>query len=527
LFRSGRDNKAPQRLPRLPHLPTYESVLSALKAANADRQRVVELSWGAHGTEYFLHISSPEDADPVWTLMHTRPLPANAVMQHVSTDVGLICTLIGTACTGESPETAIFAAANSASSKAFGMTGTTNELVNPFPNAPKEGQQLGTSTATAAQRQDAMEGNLATTNLPNVLQSIGVGKMTGRLSLKGTAGSAYVFFEDGEPKHVKGAQADGDQALLELLTWLDGKFVFHPNERTAERTIQGHLDPLLVQGAGLLDQAQYLNRLGLKMESYLIRRDQFLTEAAFEQAVGQGVKYDMVAQKRFYQQIDGKTTLFNLLRANPMSKAHWVPILYNLVSCNLATISDAPPINALISSAPAANLDAEMIQTAIKPNLKAETGIFTYAYFLYSLDLEFHRYLASNAPFQLIIMEFSIRKENRVLSASLDLLRDVFARLSTVKRKIDTLGHFEALDYGLLLPLTDSMAAGLVAQSIVETVMTAAKERNIDPMLLQIAIGVAGIPEDCRDLPSLIVAAKEAKGRAKQIVTPVMLCKNM
>jgi GGDEF domain-containing protein len=505
-----------------------ESLVSALKMAQVDHKRPVELSWAAHGTEYFLNIAVADDMDPVWTLMHTRPIQNNAVLQHMTTDATLMLTLIGSACTGESPDSAILgAAASSTASRAFGMTNGPTEIANSYNQTSREVQTASTTRAVVTARPDTMEGNLATMQLPNLLQSINLGQMTGKLSIKGTAGSAILFFEEGELKHVVGPDSRGDNAILELLTWTDGKFVFVPAERTHERTVQGRLDALLMQGIALLDQNQYLKKQGLTMESYLVRTDPNLTEAAFEQAVRQGAPNDLVLQKRFYQQVDNKTTLFNILRVNPLAKADWIPILFNLISCHLATISDAPPFAAQMGSLQGINIDQDLINAGIKPNLRQETGIFAYPFFLYSLELEFHRFQACAAPFLLLVMEVFYRQDRHVIPAPIELLRDLFSRLNSIKRKIDTFGHFETLDYALLLPYTDSSAGTMIAQRIIETIMVAAKERGIDPSAIQIAIGVAGIPEDCKDLPNLIAAAKEAKNRAKQTNTAIVVCKNM
>jgi GGDEF domain-containing protein len=505
-----------------------ESVLSALRMAQEDRKRPVELCWGAHGTEYYLHIAVQDNTDPTWTLMHTRPIPNNIVFQHMTTDSALMLTLIGTACTGESPETAILSATSTSTSKAFGL-GHNQAESNPYTQAhsTKEVQQLSTTKAAATARADTMEGNLATMQLPNLLQSISLGQMTGRLSIKGTAGSATLFFEEGELKHVTSPESRGDHALLDLLTWADGKFTFLPNERTKERTVLGRLDALLMQGVALLDQDRYLKKHGLKMDSYLVRNDPNLTEAAFESAVRQGAPHDLLAQKRFYQQIDNKSTLFNILRSNPLPRAEWVPILFNFISCNLITISDSAPFAAQIGGLPGVNIDQEVINLGIKPNLRTETGIFAYPFFLYSLELEFHRFQACAAPFLLLVMELRYRKNGETMPAPTELLRELFQRLNTIKRKIDTFGHFETLDYALVLPYTDSSAGALIGQRIIETIAAAAKDKGVDQNAIQIAIGIAGVPEDCRDLPSLIAAAKEAKARAKQTSTAVVVCKNM
>jgi len=528
VFRSSKE-PAPVRLARLTYLPTFDSLSQALLSAQKNRNRPVELSWSANGREYFLNINYGPDSDPVWTLMHSRPVPRNVLMQHATVDVNLIANLISSACTGEAADSAIVD--SSSSSKAIylgsedGRADTSHSTFNRLstsPNLKNEG-----ISDTASRVDSPLEGDLATLHLPNLLQSINMGKMTGRLNVKSTAGSGTIFFEEGEPRHVIGPESHGDAALLEMLTWMDGKFIFLPNERSVEQTISERLDKLLVLGIALLDQYQFLTQHGLTMESYLSRKDTQLTEQAFEQALSRGFPHDLSQQKRFYQYIDNKSTLFTILRRALLSKVEWIPTMFNLVSCNLVALSDKPPHSAQIGSLQGVQIDPKIINAAMRPNIRTETGIFTHPFFLFLLEQEFYRFEASSLPLVLLVMDLAMTHQSEISSLPIELLREIFVRIHAIKRKIDVLGHFETLDYGLILPFTDTIGGALVAQRIIETVLAATKDKGFDPLSIKIAIGVAGIPEDCKDLALLITAAKEARKRAKQSASAIMLFKNL
>ncbi len=65
-----------------------------------------------------------------------------------------------------------------------------------------------------------------------------------------------------------------------------------------------------------------------------------MTEADFERAIYNGIPLDLNMQKLMYQCIDNQSTVFDVLRRRPMAKTEWLPILYNLVKCDLVVISN-------------------------------------------------------------------------------------------------------------------------------------------------------------------------------------------
>jgi hypothetical protein len=88
-------------------MPTEDDFNDAMLKAQAQRGRPVELVWQAGADDYFLNVSWVSDTDPVWTLYKTKAIEKNALLQHVSADVGLVHKLCLASCTSESPDESI------------------------------------------------------------------------------------------------------------------------------------------------------------------------------------------------------------------------------------------------------------------------------------------------------------------------------------------------------------------------------------------------------------------------------------
>jgi GGDEF domain-containing protein len=96
-------------------------------------------------------------------------------------------------------------------------------------------------------------------------------------------------------------------------------------------------------------------------------------------------------------------------------------------------------------------------------------------------------------------------------------------RISMIKRPLDTLGHFETLDFALILPNTSGSSAAWVANRIYESLTATPLGKGLDRNTLLIAFGVASLPADGDDLESLVLAARDAKSKAKTGTFPVVL----
>lgn len=518
-------------------MPTYEDLHRILEQALEARGRTVELPFNPAKQQFGYMIcvySDPNGGEPTWTLTTGDGNRVQTLFNYQQSDITLIITMIEAECLGTEVDELI-----------------ANRMIKPFTDIDKqnifEARQAGsfaymsamtTLTNVPAYGTDArpetgpedatLEGDLQNLPIPNLFQSISMSKMTGRLAVKSTKSGAEIFFEEGAPVHAFAAEAQGDMAILETLTWEEGKFRFFKNDRTLERTVKKRLDSLLMEGIGLLDQTKYLTSKGVSLETYLFRKHPNLSEAEFENRVSKFVPMDMNLQKQFYQSIDNMSNVFELLRRRPLAKTEWVAILFNFVHGDLISISDKPPAGVRMGLMDVKSLDQSMIQGAMRHLVRQETGLYTYPIFLYFLEQEFHRYERLSVPFSIIVFEMRIRDPMAGLQPlPIPLVQEAARRIRSVQRKLDMLAHFETFDFAVLLPHSNTESAGFFAQRIFELILNTPLAVGLSPQNLSLSFGVAGIPEDCDDPGYLLASAREAQRKASEGTLPVCLFKTI
>lgn len=528
----------PIRLPRIGQLPTYEQLIKIIEQAHESRGRTVELPFNPEKQQFGYIIAvcfEPEYTEPTWTLTTGDGNRVVVIFKMQQSDVTFVQAVIESQCLGTDVGEAIGNRASTTGTELNLKGGIANprdtgSLAFPMSMATLHGMSPAQTGAPAPEMPDAaasLEGDLQNLPIPNLLQSISMTKMTGRLAVKSSKGGGEFYFEDGAPVHAVAADAQGDLAILESLTWEDGKFRFYERERTIERTVKKRLDSLLMEGIGLLDQLKYLQNTGVKMETYLFRKSPNLTERDFEQRVNQFVPIDMNLQKQFYQSVDNSSTLFEILRRRPLVKTEWVPILFNLLHADLVAFSDKPPAGVRMGLLEVQSLDRSQIQGVMSKLVRPETGLYTYPMFLFFLEQEFHRYERLNVPFSIVLFDMRLRDSMGLQPLSGPLLNEAVRRLISVRRNLDILAHFETFDFAAILPHTTTDSAAFFAQRVIELIMQTPLAPQLHPTHISLSFGVAGVPEDCDDPAFLIAAAKEARTKAANSTIPVCLFKNI
>ena len=252
-----------------------------------------------------------------------------------------------------------------------------------------------------------------------------------------------------------------------------------------------------------------------------------ISKEEFTARVSKGAPINMQQQLDFYEEIDNRNTLFDLLRNHPMNKVDWVPILFNLVSCGLVQVTDQAPQQNRLAGLKSLGIDDAAIQGVVKNLLRPETGIFTYPAFIYLLDQEYLRYEYFNTPFSLLVFSIAQRKGESVEALQMLAVRRAMQRISLVKRQVDVLGHYETFDYAMLLPNTNSAAASALANRIADVLREAPLSSDMDSRSLALAFGVATVPEDCQELDKVLLAARKARDKAKLGQQRVVLARDI
>jgi GGDEF domain-containing protein len=492
------------RLPKQMAMPSVTDVQFMLAETMKNKGRTVEMPYVVNGQNYLITARvdlMEETHEPIWVYYKGDGENAETVFQYATGDVNLIHNLVLQTSGADS---------NDLNANNY-VSATTNE------QAPKTTQTL-TSIEVGVIKDKAkaiLEGELANMQIPTLLQSINMSKMTGRLQIEFKTNMAAIFFAEGLPVHAVSPETKGDTAIIEIITWEDGQFHFIPNELTEERTVNRRLDALLMEGVAMLDQHKYLTERGCKLDSFIMKIHPQLTEDQFRQAVAKGAPLDLELQKRFYAAIDNRSTLLDILRRRPMNKVEWMPIMFNLLSCNLVNVVEAPPAGGKASLLQAVAIDRPAIQSVVRQLSRPETGIFNYPAFLYFLEQEYFKCAAMGVPLSLVLFEMKVKYGDLLEAMPTNSVKEAARKIEAIKRAFDVMGHFETFDFALFLPNTHSKSAKLFCQRINE-VLNAEQLVPGPPSQVSLTFGIATAPEDTQDLGVLLSAAREARNRARE-----------
>lgn len=175
----------------------------------------------------------------------------------------------------------------------------------------------------------------------------------------------------------------------------------------------------------------------------------------FEKLLESGTGADMVLQKQFYQQIDNKCRLSDILRKFQVNKLDWVPIIFNFATCNLVTFVDQLPE----SRDNQFEVDIDWTQSLSIDRMltRQDTGLYTYPAFLWMLEREFNRWERFSRPLSVVLLDITTRpQEQGQMPEPLPIagVREIAERLKKFKRKTDILAHYETFGFALILPET-------------------------------------------------------------------------
>ncbi len=171
------------------------------------------------------------------------------------------------------------------------------------------------------------------------------------------------------------------------------------------------------------------------------------------------------------------------------------------------------------------NIDGAAIQSVMMSLRREDTGLFIHPAFLYFLEEEFFRIYRAKGSMSVIIFEIrevvTVDGVVRRKPIPIDAIADAAIRINSKKRHTDIVAHYEAYDFGILLPSTKSSGTKVFVQKIIKALM----EKPLvgtEGKQLSYAFGSASIPEDFTDINSLLGAAEMsmhyARDRGEQII---------
>ncbi len=401
---------------------------------------------------------------------------------------------------------------------------TNQPIVNPIANTPMTLRTEARTAALMEQQSTTMNGgmqltgNLSELGVFELIQSISVAKMTGRLQITSGLQSVEIYFEDGGPRRAS-FQSDsmtsavkeltGEEAIIEGMTWKNGFFQFNSSMKSAERSPMRRLDTLLMEGAALRDYLDSIENSGLTEDSVPVRLTN-PSESEFEQALENSVPVDMEMQKSLYMAFDGKSTLADVVSDSGLGKALWLPIVFNLTKAGLIGLKVSAKNSGQGGELSQSPVVKEAVKEACQQLFRADTGLMSFHLFLHFLEVEYQRALKIRLPFSLILL--SVHKidgfEKEQLST--EDLKIVSSVVRSLIEPFDCVGHYQTLDIGVVLPHRPAASAREFASKLVkECNAQLAKSRSTTRFVW--TVGVGCVPEDGIKLDAVVAKAENEK----------------
>lgn len=527
--------KTPTRsLPKLPSTPGMADIHTLLSRSLEHRGESFEICWTpADGhAEYALGVEcGPKGGDAEWRMYLGTGPRAVLLWTYVSCDVLLVYNLVVSSC-GDTVEKV---PSNGGQKEAEFNKSSEREAYERMQNLQTQSEipKIDRTREQEAYRaSNALMGDLAHVQMPTLLQSIKMAKMSGRLKIESKKRVSEIYVVDGNPVHATAADTRGEESIYEVLTWKEGSFVFEPKAICEDQSIAHSLDALLLQGMQLIDHAAYLRNAGLTPDAVIAKKHKELGENEFESLVLHGAPLPIQLQKKFYSAIDDHRTVKEVLEKLKMPRSQWIPLMCNMIRCDLISIRHGRTAKTSDrSQLEPKSIDKRAIQNVMMSLRRPETGMFTHPAFLYFLEQEFFRGYRSASPISVIIFQMRMlaKSGSEMVREPIPLtaLGEAVRRISRVKRHVDLLAHYETYDYALLLPNTKTGGALIFANRVVKALQSEPLAPGLGRSNLSLAFGIACIPEDFLDLSMLLSAAEVAKDESVKTGQPVILFRDM
>jgi len=98
-------------------------------------------------------------------------------------------------------------------------------------------------------------GNLASLALPEIMQSLALGRKTARVTLTSQGRWGHIWVEDGMVKHARTRQLSGELAFYDMVGWRAGEFLIEPDVRPETRSLDHDPMYLVMEGSRRVDES--------------------------------------------------------------------------------------------------------------------------------------------------------------------------------------------------------------------------------------------------------------------------------
>jgi hypothetical protein len=192
-----------------------------------------------------------------------------------------------------------------------------------------------------------LNGELSKVSLPNLIQLVKTGELTGKISLLQGAKSANIHVEQGDIVHVDIDDFTGREALFELFLWVTGSFSFIEGElgqtlcTLNPSNPEDSLDRLLKEGISYFDQKKYLDQLRITGDTVLVLTDR-IKELTAQAKSDARLTAALKMIEPVINQIDGVTPLSTALKNLQLTRRAHAQALAIILAEGLAVVVDKP-----------------------------------------------------------------------------------------------------------------------------------------------------------------------------------------
>ncbi len=520
-----RKQTVPVKLKRIASRPTIADLTEFLALCQKDRESKFSYFWMKEkGSEFMIHVKFAPSAVE-WRMFAGAGEGARELWFYVSNDTAHIYQMMINSL-GEDLQAAMKADGAVAPKRAEApgnFSGLPSDMgVSTFDRVPIVQDPLMRRPPPAAPQGGALSGDLSVVHITNVLQSVSLGGMTGRLKIDSSRGPIELFFDKGAPVHAFGFNGTGTECFLLTVSCKEGTFHFEPSLKTEDRSITAGINMLMMQGVQLMDNTDYLRNEGVTNDSIISKKNPGLSEAGFEQLMSRGEPIDMTLLKSFYLAVNERTSLKDLLAKFNWARSQWVPVVANLVRCG-AVEAQAAVQKKLIIAEPK-RIDHIAVENVARQLARNDTGVMSFPAFIYMMERQIALRTQTSGPLSLIVFEVLLPAAKTGMIGHNTSLPP--AAVTELKRRVgqligptDLLAHFDQHDW--VIALAESNAAA--AQVIAERIVNAIRASHLSPGLIEVAIavGIATLPDDTQDLLRLMWAGETAKMRARTSNVPI------
>ena len=178
-------------------------------------------------------------------------------------------------------------------------------------------------------------GELSNVKLPNLLQLIGNGGLTGKVTISNETKKALICFEKGQIVHAENEMKRGRDALMELFLWDRGSFSFLEGDsggmpRSLDTTADSDtMEALMRDGMRYAEQKTFLDRHSVRDNTVLKPR------VGIEQSSEPDVRVLLGI-------LDGQLRLNQAVEKAKLTERGATETVYKLVSQGLVEVLDLP-----------------------------------------------------------------------------------------------------------------------------------------------------------------------------------------